>query len=325
MVAARIHTFWNDQLYYDPGSRSLRREAFLNGRVNKVEPSVIDIITPPGCAAIDAGAAIGFQTLQLARRIGPTGVVIACEPLPASFRLLRRNLAEARRRCARIAKVITIFGACDQNSTRRSFFAGKRFPERASFSIQCPPPGFTKLQIPTVVLDEIVPCYLLGRRLRVFKNDTEGAEFAVFRGAARLISAHRPLLLFEYWPAGLACVEGNRDAQDLLPWLATLGYTRMLAIDVLESEAAEVTPASAPSFLHALALRRRGWSAGPGTIGNQALMYILAQHATDQGNELLEARRLIHRLSLTPMPSRVAARREWATQGMPTLHTAPQN
>lgn len=45
-----------------------------------------------GDVAVDVGANIGYYTLVSAKRVGPSGSVIACEPLPASISALERNL-----------------------------------------------------------------------------------------------------------------------------------------------------------------------------------------------------------------------------------------
>jgi len=47
----------------------------------------------PGDTFIDAGAHIGYFSLPAARRVGPTGRVVALEPSPASVELLRGNVA----------------------------------------------------------------------------------------------------------------------------------------------------------------------------------------------------------------------------------------
>jgi FkbM family methyltransferase len=45
----------------------------------------------PGDTFIDIGAYVGYYTLLAARRVGPTGRVIAFEPAPGNFDTLRRN------------------------------------------------------------------------------------------------------------------------------------------------------------------------------------------------------------------------------------------
>src|SRR5262249_41231088 len=49
------------------------------------EPAVtaaISELARPGMVALDVGADIGYYTLQLSRLVGPTGQVVAFEPIP---------------------------------------------------------------------------------------------------------------------------------------------------------------------------------------------------------------------------------------------------
>lgn len=58
------------------------------------EPDLIRVreILYPGATAIDIGASIGLYTRFMAEWVGPTGWVFACEPMPATCDVLRRNI-----------------------------------------------------------------------------------------------------------------------------------------------------------------------------------------------------------------------------------------
>ena len=58
------------------------------------EACLAAILPPAGGVAVDAGAFIGRHTLAYARAVGPAGRVVAVEPLPANFRLLRQNVCQ---------------------------------------------------------------------------------------------------------------------------------------------------------------------------------------------------------------------------------------
>ncbi len=47
----------------------------------------------PGMTVVDIGAHVGWYALQAARRVGPSGRVVAFEPEPKNRELLRRNIA----------------------------------------------------------------------------------------------------------------------------------------------------------------------------------------------------------------------------------------
>jgi hypothetical protein len=60
------------------------------------EPEVVKTITnhvKPGMTVLDIGAHGGFYALLLSKLVGPTGQMIAFEPLPANYRFLEENIA----------------------------------------------------------------------------------------------------------------------------------------------------------------------------------------------------------------------------------------
>jgi tRNA A58 N-methylase Trm61 len=57
------------------------------------EPDIQKVFKPkPGEIVIDVGAHIGYYTLKAARAVGTKGKVIAIEPNPENFHLLRNNV-----------------------------------------------------------------------------------------------------------------------------------------------------------------------------------------------------------------------------------------
>jgi tRNA A58 N-methylase Trm61 len=57
------------------------------------EPEVVGMIkqqVTAGMRVLDLGAQSGFYSLLFSKLVGPQGSVIAFEPLPANYRLLRR-------------------------------------------------------------------------------------------------------------------------------------------------------------------------------------------------------------------------------------------
>ena len=59
------------------------------------EPEVLRAVmttVKPGMTVIDIGAHIGYYTLLFAKCVSPNGQVVAFEPLPVNFELLKRNI-----------------------------------------------------------------------------------------------------------------------------------------------------------------------------------------------------------------------------------------
>ncbi|HEX8694927.1 MAG TPA: FkbM family methyltransferase [Longimicrobium sp.] len=69
------------------------REAFFTGRYGPQETALLGALLRPGATFVDVGANWGYFTLLAAHRVGPAGRVVALEPDPRLFALLRANLA----------------------------------------------------------------------------------------------------------------------------------------------------------------------------------------------------------------------------------------
>ena len=64
-----------------------------NGHTNRIAIDVITKDLKPGDVFVDVGANCGLFAVFAARKVGPTGRVIAIEPLPAMLERLRFNIA----------------------------------------------------------------------------------------------------------------------------------------------------------------------------------------------------------------------------------------
>ncbi|MCU1340370.1 MAG: FkbM family methyltransferase, partial [Bryobacterales bacterium] len=84
--------------------------------------------------------------------------------------------------------------------------------------------SFTTLSVPTIGLDDY---FDVSDKVTLLKIDVEGAEFGVFKGAARTLRQHAPLLVFECENRHLA--PGN--VQDVFSYLESLGYEGSFVCD----------------------------------------------------------------------------------------------
>lgn len=167
----------------------------------------------PGQTVYDVGANIGYISLLMARRVGPTGRVFAFEALPANVERIRANLA-----LNRLSNVSVVSGAVLDKTSRVSFFvhdsvgmgkaagsAGRRDEHyRAEISV----PGFS--------LDDFV--YGQGNPPpAAVKMDIEGGEVLALPGMRRLLQEHHPLMLLE--------LHGPESEQAAWGTLTAAGYT----------------------------------------------------------------------------------------------------
>jgi FkbM family methyltransferase len=156
------------------------------------EDEILDQFDPkPGDTVVDVGAHIGLYTLIAAKKVGPSGKVIAIEPDPDNCNLLKRNIELNR------LTNVTILerAAFSSNSKLKLYLPGK---ER----------GFTKLstimanravtenflEIDATTLDHLMLMQGI-TQVNWIKIDVEGAELEVLKGATVTLSVSKDLAM----------------------------------------------------------------------------------------------------------------------------------
>jgi FkbM family methyltransferase len=143
--------------------------------------AVIEALLRPGDVMLDAAAQIGLCVIPAARKVGPSGRVIALEPASRAAGLLRRNLA---------------LNGLDAWVTLHRFAAG----EAAGRGALNPDTGRTE-EVDTITLDALVEP---GTPVRLVKIGLEALELRAWHGMRR-ISAENPdlALLVPFGPEPL--------------------------------------------------------------------------------------------------------------------------
>jgi len=174
------------------------------GEYSEAEVSFLLQVARPGDTVIEGGANIGTITVPLARRVGPTGRVIAFEPQRLVFQTLCGNLAMngIENVHARHAALGSIPG-----QTTIPFVSYGQAVNYGSLRIGCEG-GET---VPVVTIDSLeLP------RLDLLMADVEGCEEDLLRGAVESIARHKPNLYLENNQRG--------NSSSLLSLLFSLGY-----------------------------------------------------------------------------------------------------
>jgi len=153
--------------------------AFYFGRDDWWEMSFIEHYLRPGDLALDIGANVGVYSLYLAKQVGPTGRVLACEADATSARHLRDNVARNYQ-----AQVDVIEAAIGEREGTVRFLGGLDCTSHISSADEGGTP------VPMTTLDALVP---EGRPMFV-KVDVEGAEERVLMGATQLLRERPPLV-----------------------------------------------------------------------------------------------------------------------------------
>jgi FkbM family methyltransferase len=164
----------------------------------------------PGDRAVDVGANKGAYLYWMRRAVGPAGAVYAFEPQPG----LARYLEAARERMGWGNVSVREVALSDAPGRGTLHVPGWENSPGASLE---PEAGGTPREVAVDTLDrQLEPA----GRIALVKIDVEGHELAVFRGASRTLSAHRPVLLFECERRHL----GGRSPHEVFAFLKGLGY-----------------------------------------------------------------------------------------------------
>lgn len=196
------------------------RFEFLMGWLERESVQACRERVRPGMTVVDAGAHIGYYTRQFAEWVGPTGRVLAIEPHPENFAILRANVA----RYPQVEALAVAAGGCQADLP---LFVS---PGHSNHSLIA---GYTAAEgtvlVPVVPIDELLAARGLSPAL--VKSDTEGAEPLVLDGLARTLALCPEIaLLLEYNPAALAAAGWQPEA--FLERLRGLGFdVRILTPD----------------------------------------------------------------------------------------------
>lgn len=165
-----------------------------------------------GDIVCDIGANKGSFIFWLSRWCG-TGRVVAFEPQPE----LARRLAEVCRVIGldnvRVeAKAVYLHSGDQELFVPAGHSPGASLTHKAAEA-----KSFTTLSVPVVALDDY---FDENDEVTLLKIDVEGAELGVFKGAARILRRHAPLLVFECENRHLA----SGHVGDVFSYLEALGY-----------------------------------------------------------------------------------------------------
>ena len=145
----------------------------------------------PGTTFFDIGANVGFITMLGARLVGPSGTVVAFEPVPQNVAAIRRNLGMNSIGWAQVRE--TAVG--DHSGSAKLIVSDvSAFSRLAHVSV--PTGARETIDVAVSSIDELVARGEVPPP-DVVKIDVEGAELEVIEGMRNTITEHRPVLLCE--------------------------------------------------------------------------------------------------------------------------------
>jgi FkbM family methyltransferase len=183
------------------------------GRTKYPELFFLEKIIRPGFVCLDIGANLGYYSVALSRLAGPTGRVLAVEPIPDFQAIWRDNV----RLSGHANLTLLPYALGSENTTVQM-----GTPERAGLLHH----GMTKVaassptetyartyEVPMRVPDELLADLT---RLDFVKCDVEGFESVVFENLRGTLRRFRPLIQTE--------LNGLENRQTVVALLAGLGY-----------------------------------------------------------------------------------------------------
>jgi FkbM family methyltransferase len=205
------------------------RELFLEG--SRVRTLLRRTITPE-MNCIDAGCHLGSMLSEMAR-LAPGGRHIGIEPLPYKAAWLRRKFP--------MAEIHEVALGAEESTVEFFYHPGQSGVSGLRSRLD----GVTdRLIVRCRKLDDLVPA---DRRIGFLKMDLEGAECEAFRGARKLLTESRPIVLFECTKSGLDLF--GRSAPDVFSLLEReVGYHIYLIQDWLSGG----PPLDEPGFAAAM-------------------------------------------------------------------------
>lgn len=165
----------------------------------------------PGMNVVDIGGNIGYYAMLEASKIGPTGTVIAIEPMPKNSERLCQNVQANGYQNIRIHKL----AIGDRNGTASMYISG-----RSNWhSLHPLPSSKGEMQVPVCTLDSLLQPYDLPS-VDLVRMDLEGYEVVVIEGMKHTLEKYGPRLLVELHPLTVPVPEMEKYLRSL----ENLGY-----------------------------------------------------------------------------------------------------
>lgn len=142
---------------------------------------IIDQLTRPGSLAIDIGSHIGIHTINMSRKVGPQGAVMAFEPNKKLYMELLHNLA--LNNCTNIIPIAKALGDAPRMVLLNNIHIEQEDSQSKNGDL-----------VETITLDS-----LKLDNLSLIKMDVENYEYFVLRGARETILKNKPVIIFECW------------------------------------------------------------------------------------------------------------------------------
>jgi FkbM family methyltransferase len=210
---------WGAELLLSPHYH-IDRNIILAGCYDEELHLLLEQLVKPSMICLDVGANMGEMALHMAKLAGPSGAVLAFEPVAAIHERLQGNIQRNH-----LQETIRSFqiALSDTSGQCEIAFAGADADNQGLGSIVNLQQGATVLrqQVKTETLDDFAAQQKL-TRIDLIKIDIQGAEIKMLKGAAGVVEKLSPDLLLEISPDDLKAAGNN--SRDLCELIENSGY-----------------------------------------------------------------------------------------------------
>jgi len=241
-VKSNVAVVLGNKMYLDERDSLLLS---INGIYEKFETELVKNEIKENDIVIDIGANIGYYTLIFAKLVGKNGKVIAFEPDPSNFKLLKKNIeVNGYKNVILVQKAVSTkneilkLHLCDSNHAMHRIYDSKY--------------GKESIDIESINLDDYLGENMPLDKINFVKMDIEGSELFALGGMQKLLNKNNSLkILTEFAPG--AIMDSGKDPEELPKLLEDCGFK---LYDVL-SEEEEIKQVSKEELLTTYAAKKR--------------------------------------------------------------------
>ena len=200
-----------------PKKGTLTRVLVRRGCWEKELTDAFAAMVRPGGFVVDVGANFGNYALTASGRMKGDGLVLAFEPHPGTFDLLKQNIALQEN-----PTIVAEQMALGAEESEMDLVADDENPGGHSFHADHLRRAGARSRVRVAALDDYLREYDIVARPDLVKVDAEGFDFKVLCGARHTIARDLPVVFCEIFPKGL--VESGDSYRDILEFFQELGY-----------------------------------------------------------------------------------------------------
>lgn len=236
VVRARVDAFPGARMNLDWEDAGISRDLLLHGTREEAAGAFFRRALRPGHVVVDAGANIGWYVLMEAAIVGPAGRIVAIEPGPRNYELLKQNIA-LNGFGDRVAAVHGALAAASGTATLHLARQSNLHTLQRTAGME----GYVQfdgvVEVQALTMDELVQQHgIEPADVNVVRMDVEGFEVDVFAGMQRILSEARDLTIFvELHPKLIREARGQDEYRAFIESLRAHGFRVAAAADSLDS------------------------------------------------------------------------------------------